>query len=113
VTGSEDGTARMWDLKLRDPGLDSIMLAGHRGPIWAVGISADGSWIATGGQDATARLWRMTPLTDATQIACRIAGRNLSRSEWEDYLGKDTPYRRTCAEWPSGVGAPEDVAVTH
>jgi WD40 repeat protein len=113
VTGSEDGTARMWDLKLRDPGLDSIMLAGHRGPIWAVGISADGSWIATGGQDATARLWRMTPLTDATQIACRIAGRNLSRSEWEDYLGKDTPYRRTCAEWPSGADAPEDVAVTH
>jgi WD40 repeat protein len=112
VTGSEDSTARMWNLKARDPRLGSIMLAGHRGPIWAVGISPDGAWIATGGQDATARLWRMTPLADATQIACRIAGRNLSRSEWEHYLGEDTPYRRTCAEWPSGVGAPGDAAVT-
>jgi WD40 repeat protein len=112
VTGSEDSTARLWNLKARDPRIDSIMLAGHRGPIWAVGISPDGAWIATGGQDATARLWRMTPLADATQIACRIAGRNLSRSEWEQYLGKGTPYRRTCAQWPAGTGAPEDTGVT-
>lgn len=28
--------------------------------------------------------------------ACRIAGRNLTRSEWRDAFG-DRPYRETCA----------------
>lgn len=31
--------------------------------------------------------------------ACRIAGRNLSRAEWAQYLG-DRPYRATCDQWP-------------
>jgi hypothetical protein len=31
--------------------------------------------------------------------ACRVAGRNLTRSEWAEYLG-DEPYRATCPEWP-------------
>jgi WD40 repeat protein len=32
-------------------------------------------------------------------IACRVAGRNLTQSEWAEYLG-DKPYRATCPEWP-------------
>jgi len=32
------------------------------------------------------------------QTACRVAGRNLTRAEWAEYLG-DQPYRATCPEW--------------
>ena len=32
-------------------------------------------------------------------IACRAAGRNLTRAEWAEYLG-DEIYRATCPEWP-------------
>lgn len=35
--------------------------------------------------------------------ACRLAGRNLTRAEWADYLG-DEPYRATCPEWPPATG---------
>jgi WD40 repeat protein len=31
--------------------------------------------------------------------ACQLAGRNLSRAEWAQYLG-DLPYRATCDQWP-------------
>lgn len=33
-------------------------------------------------------------------IACRAAGRNMTRSEWELFGPKDTAYRATCPEFP-------------
>jgi hypothetical protein len=57
------------------------------------------------------RLWPIGP--DALlRRACAFAGRNLSRAEWLAYFGAATPYRRTCAEWPSGDGAPADAPVS-
>jgi hypothetical protein len=56
------------------------------------------------------RLYANGPLDSATEwdldvdtweaIACHAAGRNLTRDEWAEFLGDDTPYRATCAEWP-------------
>jgi WD40 repeat protein len=34
------------------------------------------------------------------RFACRRAGRNLTPAEWAQYIGAETPYRRTCAELP-------------
>ena len=34
-------------------------------------------------------------------MACSIAGRNLTRAEFSDFLGS-MPYHRTCPEWPAG-----------
>lgn len=28
--------------------------------------------------------------------ACQVAGRNLTKAEWQNYIGADRPYRRTC-----------------
>ena len=42
--------------------------------------------------------WDMDP-DEWQRIACRTAGRNLTRTEWAEYLG-DEPYRATCQEWP-------------
>jgi WD40 repeat protein/serine/threonine protein kinase len=39
------------------PETSPIVLAGHKGPLTAVDISADGKWILTGSLDRTARLW--------------------------------------------------------
>jgi hypothetical protein len=36
------------------------------------------------------------------EAACTLAGRNLTRPEWETYLG-DQPYRRTCPQFPAGT----------
>jgi hypothetical protein len=35
--------------------------------------------------------------------ACRIAKRNLSQSEWKQFLSPATAYQRTCPELPSGT----------
>ena len=35
-------------------------------------------------------------------MACKIAGRNLTRAEWDHYFGTVAPYHATCAQYPPG-----------
>jgi hypothetical protein len=43
-------------------------------------------------------LWQAAP-AQWEKIACRIAGRNLTRAEWHQYL-PTLPFERVCPEWP-------------
>ncbi|KAL1956146.1 hypothetical protein VTO42DRAFT_7581 [Malbranchea cinnamomea] len=54
VTGSGDGTARIWDC---DTGTPAHTLKGHTSWVLAVSWSPNGAIIATGSMDNTVRLW--------------------------------------------------------
>jgi WD40 repeat protein/DNA-binding SARP family transcriptional activator len=54
VTGSDDGTARIWNAATGAP---ERVLRGHDGIVRGVAYSADGRRIATAGGDGTARVW--------------------------------------------------------
>jgi WD40 repeat protein len=56
VSGSEDGTVRLWD---RAGNPVSPPLSGHEGVVTSVAINYDGQLIASGSQDGTVRLWQM------------------------------------------------------
>jgi DNA-binding SARP family transcriptional activator/tRNA A-37 threonylcarbamoyl transferase component Bud32 len=72
-------------------------------------LSLDGRWLAVGGQPlssddvvATAhddmhaiQIWDLDPAAWVT-AACGVAGRDLTSTEWETYVGDLAPYRRTC-----------------
>jgi WD40 repeat protein len=45
-------------------------------------------------------LWTVDPAS-WIRTACGIASRNLTRTEWQQYL-PDQPYRVTCPGWPAG-----------
>jgi WD40 repeat protein/serine/threonine protein kinase len=53
ATASDDGTARIWDIKTGR----SRVLSGHTDEVWCVRFSPDGKLIATSSKDATIRLW--------------------------------------------------------
>jgi len=47
LTGSGDGTARLWDLRAKDPAASPVVLRGHEGAVRAVAISADNHWLVS------------------------------------------------------------------
>ncbi|HUB38935.1 MAG TPA: CHAT domain-containing protein [Streptosporangiaceae bacterium] len=55
VTGSEDGTARVWEVSSGS----QLARLEHDGGVTALAASPDGGRIATGSEDATARVWEI------------------------------------------------------
>ena len=53
ATGSDDGTARVWDVGTGE----SLLLAGHTIAVQQVAFNPDGDRLLTAGADGTARLW--------------------------------------------------------
>ena len=45
---------RIWDAAT---GQERAILKGHTGPVSAVAVAPDGSWLASGGDDGTVRIW--------------------------------------------------------
>lgn len=73
VTGSDDATARVYNLKGTYPGADQAVLKGHQLGISALAIAPNGDWVATGSRDNTIRLWSM-PGTSAGPISGVLNG---------------------------------------
>ncbi|KAF8839126.1 WD40 repeat-like protein [Paxillus ammoniavirescens] len=55
VSGSDDGTLRIWDRKTG--GIE--VLKGHTGPVCEVDVSPDGSMVVSGSHDKTVRIFKM------------------------------------------------------
>lgn len=54
--------------------------------ITSVAISPDNRRVVTGSDDNTARLWDLR-LDELVELACRTAGRSLTKEEWAQYMG--------------------------
>ena len=80
---------QLWNVAARQPLGSMLEIA----PESAVAFSADGAALGAGGIATT--VWDLRP--DAwVGTACAIANRELTRTEWETYVGIDVPYRAAC-----------------
>jgi len=97
TTGSWDNTIILWDVATRQPVGEP--LTGHTNSVFSVAWSPDGKTLASGSRDNTIILWDVS-LESWKARACRRANRNLTRAEWQRYIGDIEPYRATCPELP-------------
>jgi WD40 repeat protein len=111
VTAGKDGEVFSWDV---DPSTGRWYgkqpLLGHTGDVVSVVVDASGRRMATVSADHTAIMWDMS--TDSPrprqgpaapevrlEVACSIAGRDLTATEWHRVL-PDRPWRPTCSDLP-------------
>jgi len=79
------------------------------GRVTSLAVLADGR-LTSGGEYGRIKLWLVN--TDRIAAAlCLRTGRNLSRAEWDRYLGQDEPWQPSCRELPSHWRTPDDVAL--
>jgi len=96
ASASWDQTVILWDMDSHKP---LATLEGHKGQVYGVAFSPDGRWLASASADKTIILWDLD-LDHLEAQACRTANRNLTCEEWHNYIGADTPYRKTCDALP-------------
>ena len=103
ASGARDTTARLWDLTVDDPNTQVTVVRGHSNVVSTVAFSPDSRLmmsIASNGYSASVQLMR-TRLEELLDLACQVAGRNLSQDEWHRFVTAE-PYRKTCEQWPAG-----------
>ncbi|MFY9579581.1 MAG: hypothetical protein WAQ33_09675, partial [Gaiellaceae bacterium] len=102
VAGTTGGSIVLFDVQGRQQLGEP--LHGHDGSVFSVAFAGNGMRVVSGGNDGRVLLWSVEPWASGQALrdrACNLVGRNLTRSEWKQYLpGKS--YRRTCAQWPAG-----------
>ncbi len=92
VSGSNDGTVRLW--RLEDG--DSTILRGHDGVVAHVRVTSDARFAVSASYDGTLRVW---PLDHErlVSLACDVVGHPLSATDWTAFFGTPAP-RLVCSK---------------
>jgi WD40 repeat protein len=96
LVSAHDGRGRLWDV-------EHGTLVG--GPVDSLEATAPSAVPGAHAGFVTAaprsvQYWRFDP-DSWPATACRLAGRNLTRAEWEQFGPRDQPYHATCPQWPA------------
>jgi WD40 repeat protein len=92
-----NGTVILWDVATRRQ--IGRPLAGHTADAIGATFVDRGDTLVTSSVDGSLIFWDLRP-SSWQEKACALAGRNLTRAEWRQFVEGD--YRRTCPQWPAG-----------
>jgi len=97
ASSSFDGSIQIWEsanLTNRP-----IILQDNNSWIYAIEFNKDGSLIYSGTKDGSIQMWE-TKTSPMTVGLCSKLTRNMTLSEWLDFVAKDIDYEKTCPDLP-------------
>jgi WD40 repeat protein len=95
ISGSWDKSARVWETMTGK----EVSRVEHDGGVLVVAFDPSGKYAASGGEDGLIRLWIWNP-EDLIQEACSRVTRNLTKTEWDQYIGSAKPFEAVCPNLP-------------
>ncbi len=106
ATASKDKTVRLWNFsKLNE---QPIVLSDHHDWIWSIAFTPDDEQLLAGlqstsetlkGVEETIHAWP-TKIETMSNILCGEISRNMTKEEWDLYVGDDLTYETTCSNYP-------------
>jgi WD40 repeat protein len=100
ATAGSDGSPILWDVGTHKQ-VGAPLPGPSQGTRMHVGFMPDGRHLLGQYFDGQTWAWDVDP-SSWRDRACSIAGRNLTKDEWDKLL-LNRHYRRTCEQWPPGT----------
>ncbi len=105
ASGSENYLIALWNLS--PPQLIGDPFTGADGAVTGLAFSPDNNILFSGTDAGTISRWN---IEEWKQLACQLAGRNLTRAEWEQFFPNES-YRASCEEFPIETPEPETTII--
>jgi WD40 repeat protein len=96
LAGASDDGIQLWDVSSHQP------LGGRLGSAASsVVVSPDGRHVVAGDSAGVVQAY---PATTAGWLrrVCAVVSRNLTKQEWDSFVGTASPYQQTCPQYPAG-----------
>lgn len=93
ATGSYDGTIKIWNAN--NLNIRPVTIKGHEAWVLSLGFNRDGRYLVTGDNAEKIFVWASKTDYLAEDICSKIS-RNMTRREWENHVGYDINYQKTC-----------------
>jgi WD40 repeat protein len=91
----------LWDATTLLPIGEPLRVPGDAALLLETGVAPYRLALGTTSTNGTPIILDLDPAHWQT-MACHLAGRNLTRAEWDQYL-PGRPYQTTCPQWPAGT----------
>ena len=94
LVGASDAGLQLWDALVQE------RIGGVIGPTAASDVVAtpDGALLVSGDDAGVVQSYPAT-IEGWRHAACTVVSRNLTRTEWADFIGEAEPYHETCPEY--------------
>lgn len=95
ASSSYDNTIRIWNPSISKQ--NPIVISDHDSWVMDISYNQKGNVLASCSNDKTIILTQVDPEILSSKV-CEKVGRNLTITEWENFVGKDIEYQKTCSE---------------
>lgn len=96
ATSSMDGTIKVWNTS--NLSIRPLVITEHESWVISIAFSPDGKKLVSSSNDKDMILIFPTYSSYMADELCRNISRNLTKQEWETYVGYDIDYEKTCRD---------------